>query len=78
MKCFIRLRTILVVLFSVYLIFPQTVYAYLDPGTGSYVLQIIIASLVGAMFAIKIFWHKINIFFKNLFSKAQINGKAED
>ena len=30
-------------------------YAYLDPGTGSYFLQIIIATLLGAMYAIKHF-----------------------
>ncbi|MCF7811102.1 hypothetical protein K9N50_08970 [bacterium] len=38
-------------------------YAYLDPGTGSYLLQILIAGLVGAAFSIKIFWQKIKDFF---------------
>ena len=44
-------------------------YAYLDPGTGSYFLQIIVATLLGAMYAIKQFWYKIKIFCINIFSK---------
>lgn len=38
-------------------------YAYLDPGTGSFLLQILIAGLVGAFFSIKIFWQRIKNFF---------------
>ena len=44
-------------------------YAYLDPGTGSYFLQIIIATVAGAMYAIKHFWYKIKLFYINLLSK---------
>jgi len=38
---------------------PRRVHAYIDPGTGNYLLQIIMAALFGALFAIKIFWTKI-------------------
>ena len=38
-------------------------FAYLDPGTGSYLVQILIAGLVGAAFSIKIFWQRIKDFF---------------
>ena len=31
-------------------------HAYLDPGTGSYALQISIAGLLGALFSLKMFW----------------------
>ena len=44
-------------------------YAYLDPGTGSYFIQIIIATLLGAMYAIKHYWYKIKLFCINIFSK---------
>jgi hypothetical protein len=33
--------------------------AYIDPGTGSIILQAIIAGVVGAAIAGKIFWHRI-------------------
>jgi hypothetical protein len=44
-------------------------YGYIDPGTGSYVIQIIIAALVGASLGVKIFWRNIKGFFSKLFSK---------
>lgn len=43
-------------------------YAYIDPGTGSYFLQLLIAGLLGAAFAIKAFWKNIASFLSNLFS----------
>jgi len=47
----------------------QNAFAYLDPGTGSYIIQVIIALVVGAAFSIKMFWKRIVIFFKNTFKK---------
>ncbi|MBL7196606.1 MAG: hypothetical protein ISS47_00755 [Candidatus Omnitrophica bacterium] len=51
------------------LFFLEKAYAYLDPGSGSYVFQLIIGILFGALFAIKIFWTKIKFFLKNLLLK---------
>lgn len=47
----------------------RNAHAYLDPGTGSYVLQLVIAFFVGAVFAVKMFWRRIGAFFLNLFSR---------
>ncbi len=47
---------------------------YIDPGTGSYVLQIAIAFLVGLAFSVKVFWKKISIFLKKTFSSKDGNG----
>ena len=46
-------------------------FGYIDPGTGSYVFQIIIAAFVAVSFAVKIFWHKIKGFFRGLFAKKE-------
>ena len=43
--------------------------AYFDPGTGSMVLQLLIASVLGFVFTMKIYWEKFKNFFKKLFSK---------
>jgi len=51
------------------LTFPYNVHAYLDPGTGSYFLQLIIAGFLGSLFAIKFQWKKIKTFFINVFPK---------
>jgi len=42
---------------------PQDAHAYLDPGTGSYIFQIILAALLGGLFALKVFWARITGFF---------------
>jgi len=64
---FLVIISIFVFLFSG--IFDQKAYAYLDPGTGSYIFQVIIAVVIGGLFAIKQFWTKIVLFFKKLGSK---------
>jgi len=71
MKYFKSLKEILFVISLFYLISPQKLYAYLDPGTGSFIFQLIIAALLGGLFSIKIFWKRIKIFLKNLFSKGK-------
>lgn len=47
---------------------PNAQAAYLDPGSGSFIIQMIIASLVGASFFIKTFWRNIKAFFATRFS----------
>ena len=37
-------------------------FAYIDPGTGSIILQAIVAGIVGAVIAVKLFWHRIMVF----------------
>ncbi|HUV73162.1 MAG TPA: hypothetical protein VMW79_02525 [Anaerolineae bacterium] len=41
-------------------------HAYIDPGTGSYVIQLLIAALAGLAVAVKIYWNRI----KGLFSRS--------
>jgi hypothetical protein len=36
---------------------------YLDPGSGSYLLQLLIAALVGSAFVLRTFWSRIKNFF---------------
>ena len=50
----------------------ETAYAYLDPGTGSYVIQVVIAMIFGALFAIKIFWTNVKLFFLSLFKRKDL------
>ena len=51
--------------------------AYVDPGTGSYVLQIVIAGLVAGLFAIKTFWLQILAFFGGLFGRRAPNRRDD-
>ena len=45
--------------------YSQQASAYLDPGTGSMILQGIIATLAMAGLTIKTYWYKIRAFFGN-------------
>jgi hypothetical protein len=54
-----------------YLPFHRVVGAYIDPGTGSLVLQAVIGILVGAFVAIGLFWNRIKLYVKNLFSRSK-------
>jgi hypothetical protein len=36
-----------------------SVRAYIDPGTGSFIIQLLIASLAGIIYLIKRFWRSI-------------------
>jgi len=64
------LLTRLTVLLSlVLLMFPRKAFAYLDPGTGSYILQLVLAALFGASFAVRIYFKNVKSFIGRIFSK---------
>lgn len=37
---------------------------YLDPGSGSFIIQMLLAGLLGIAVAVKIYWKKIVAFFR--------------
>jgi len=41
-------------------------YAYIDPGSGSLILQMILGALVGVGIAMKVYWFKIKEKFSGL------------
>jgi hypothetical protein len=51
------------------LIFTRECLAYVDPGGGSFVLQLIVAGLIGAALAVKAFWQNVKRFFSKLLSR---------
>lgn len=56
-KIFIAIITLLFVI-------PQPAHAYIDPGTGSVILQAVIGLFFAGAVTIKMFWQKIISFFK--------------
>jgi hypothetical protein len=47
-------------------IYVQPASAYLDPGSGSLIIQFLLASIVGILFVIRQFWGRIISFIKRL------------
>jgi hypothetical protein len=41
----------------------RPIFAYLDPGTGSYLLQLALGGLFGAAYAVSHFWSRVKRFF---------------
>lgn len=48
---------------------------YIDPGSGSYLLQMIIAAVLGGLFYFKAIWRKIKLFFTG---KKELTEKDQD
>lgn len=69
-------KTSLLLLVLLFLSFStKNAHAYLDPGTGSFILQVLAAGALGGLFAVKTFWGNITTFFSNILSK---NKKTAD
>ena len=45
-------------------------FAYLDPGSGSYLLQHLIAGAMGGLLMLRIYWSKVKAFFLRLFGRS--------
>lgn len=49
----------------------RQIMAYLDPGSGSYLLQLLIAGIVGGALLLRAYWARVGGFIRGLFG-----GKA--
>ena len=61
--------------FVLIILYPSTSYAYLDPGTGSILLQAILGAIAAGFMTINIWWQKFKKFFSKIFNfnKKKIN-----
>ena len=64
----VRLNSIFLILIGVFC-YAQDAHAYLDPGTGSLILQTLVALFLGAVFTAKLWWFRLKTFLSRIFSK---------
>ena len=64
------------VLFLSLMLLNGPAYAYLDPGTGGMLLQIVLGGVAGLLVAGKLFWHQLKSFFR--FGKAENTERGSD
>tara|TARA_A100001234_G_C12575600_1_gene363760 strand:- start:501 stop:716 length:216 start_codon:yes stop_codon:yes gene_type:complete len=57
------------------IIFPTKAFAYLDPGTGSIILQAILGFIAATIASISIYWEKFKSLISKLFGKKKENKK---
>ena len=55
--------------FLYFFFFTSSAHAYLDPGTGSIILQAIVGAFAAFFSTLYIFWEKVKIFFRKVFKK---------
>jgi hypothetical protein len=53
-------------------------FLYLDPGSGSYLLQVIIAAILGGLMFFKNFWTRIKSFFVKPKKEEEIKEQEEE
>ena len=50
--------------------------AYLDPGTGSFIIQVVLGMALACLFATKLFWREIKAFVARLFGRNRADAAA--
>lgn len=72
------MRQTAAVAFVAGLLFPGLAYAYLDPGTGSMIIQMLIAGALGAMLYMKLAWAKTKDVFARLLPGNRSDQTSDD
>ena len=60
------------------MIFSTSAYAYLDPGSGSMIIQAIIALIAAVGVSMGIFKDRLRSYFNKLFSRKKTGGPESD
>jgi len=50
---------------------PQTAHAYIDPSTGSMLVQILVAAFAAVGYTVKVYWGKIKTFIGKLLKRTK-------
>ncbi len=46
-----------------FVLFVEPAYSYLEPGTGSILVQLIMGGMAGVLMVIKLYWNRVKSFF---------------
>lgn len=59
-------------------VFVDYAWAYLDPGSGSFILQVVIGVILSSLFAIKTFWKGAWLKITGIFRRKDDGAAKED
>ena len=68
------MKKFIILLFIYNTLMINNAHAYLDPGTGSIILQAILGAIAAAFSYCAFYWNKVKNFFKKLFKKEEKNN----
>lgn len=63
-RVYLNISMILFVAVATLMFAPGKAYAYLDPGTGSIILQGILGGLAAAAVVARLYWHRLLVFLR--------------
>lgn len=58
------------------LVWPSITFAYIDPGTGSILIQGIIGAIAAIGVTLKLYWHRILAFFRRESTEDRVAGST--
>jgi hypothetical protein len=50
-------------------VFVRPAYGYIDPGSGSLLIQVVIGSALACLLGLKVFWRQVTAFLARLFGR---------
>ena len=56
---------------------PRTAHAYVDPGSGSLIIQVIVGAIAGSLIALKFYWARVKDFFSSRSSRKSPPGETD-
>lgn len=59
------LKVFNIAFWGILIIPPSPAFAYLDPGSGSMILQLLLGGVAGVVMAVKLYWQSFTKIFKN-------------
>lgn len=59
---------------SLLLVVPVQAHAYIDAGTGSIMLQVLLAGVAGLAMFVKMYWQRLMVFFRGA-GTGKVSGK---
>jgi predicted membrane protein len=68
----------LLILLILITLFIKETKAYLDPGSASYLLQILLAGLFSVLLAVKTFWKRIVLIVERIFGQKSEESKKNE
>ena len=63
------MKNLFFIFFIYFVVLINKAYAYLDPGTGSIILQALLGAIAATASYLIFYWNKVKIFFKKIFNK---------
>jgi DUF1365 family protein len=71
-------KTVFLYILIAIICWPSAAWAYLDPATGSLILQALIGMFASIAVGVGVFWEKLKLLFKREAKKSPDNSKIDE